>query len=148
MAGLSRGRGPSQGHTEDMTHGLETEIMPLVRAAHVGRCAPGTSTIHSMAYCVRARRACRAPKSTHYTDGETEAWSRPVAKGQKSKLISPGLQSSPKHIGTALQCPTLCWRPRWGKEKGTCGPAKRSVGAAAREHGRRMVKMNPGYFCG
>lgn len=26
--------------------------------------------------------------------------------------------------------------------------AKRSVGAAAREPGRRMAKMNPGFFCG
>ena len=102
--------------------------------------ARGTRATHSVAYGVRAKRACRAPKPTHYTDAETEAWSRPVAKGQKSKLISPGLQSSQKHVRTALQCLTLCRPPRWGKEKGWCGPAKRSVGAAAREPGRRMAK--------
>lgn len=71
-----------------------------------------------------------------------------LPKGQKSKLISPGLQSSQKHVRTALQCLTLCRPPRWGQEKGRCGLAKHSVGAAAREPGRRMAKMNPGYFCG
>ena len=38
VAGLGRVQAPYLGRTEDMTHGLQTEIRPLVMAAHTGRC--------------------------------------------------------------------------------------------------------------
>ena len=71
-----------------------------------------------------------------------------LPKGQKSKLISPGLQSSQKHVRTALQCLTLCRPPRCGKEKGRCGLAKRSVGGSSQGAWEEDGKTNPGYFCG
>ena len=71
-----------------------------------------------------------------------------LPKGQKSKLISPGLQSSQKHVRTALQCLTLCRPPRCGKEKGRCGLAKRSVGGSSQGAWEEDGKTIPGYFCG
>ena len=88
MAGPGRVQGPSLGHTEDMTRVCTQKSGPL-RGQHSLVGARGTRATHSVAYGFRAKRACRAPKLTHYTDAETEAWSGPVAKGPEKQVDFP-----------------------------------------------------------